>query len=205
PGDYVATSGTLTFPANSTAPQTITVVVNGDSVDEVNETFTVNLGNPFRATIATGTGTATITDDDGPAISISDVSVAEGNSGTTNAIFIVTLSAPSPQTVTVNYATANGTAIAGSDYVALATNTLSFAPGETTNTITVQINGDTTDEADETFFVNLSSPSNATIADSPSQGTTVNEHTAPAAPFTTLRSSGPETISSPNLTLAPPL
>src|SRR5438094_6540594 len=60
PADYVAKSGTLTFPANSTTPQTITVVVNGDNLDEIDEAFTVNLSNPTRATIANGTGTAAI-------------------------------------------------------------------------------------------------------------------------------------------------
>src|SRR5207248_2979149 len=157
-----------------TTTQTITVLVNGDTIDEVNETFTVNLSNPSNATIATGTGTGTITDDDGPTISINDVSVTEGNSGTVNAVFTVSLSAASPQTVTVSCSTANCTvnpATSGSDYVAISATTLTFNPGETSKQITVVVNGDTTDEADETFFVNLSGASNATISDSQGVGT----------------------------------
>jgi len=76
----------------------------------VNETFTVTLSNPVNATLGTASGTATIIDDDGPAISINDVSVVEGNGGTTNAVFTVSLSAASPQTITVAYATADVTA-----------------------------------------------------------------------------------------------
>jgi hypothetical protein len=75
--------------------------------------------------------------------------------------------------VTVNYATANGTATAGSDYNATS-GTLTFAPGVTTQTITVQVRGDTTPEANETFAVNLSGASNATIADSQGVGTIIN-------------------------------
>ena len=105
------------------------------------------------------------------------MTVTEGNSGTTTAAFTVTLSAASPQTVTVNYATANGTATAGSDYVAQ-TGTLSFTAGQTSKTISVTVNGDTTVEPNETFFVNLSSPSGATIADAQGQGTITNDDSA---------------------------
>src|SRR2546427_12051671 len=80
PPDYAAKSGTLSFPANSTTPQTITIVVNGDNVDEIDETFTVNLSNPTRATIANGTGTGTILDNDNPpavAFSLASSSGAE--------------------------------------------------------------------------------------------------------------------------------
>ena len=69
--------------------------VNGDVVDEANETFTVVLSNPAAATFADGSGQGTITDDDAaPALSIGDVSLAEGNAGTTSATFTVSLSAP---------------------------------------------------------------------------------------------------------------
>ena len=79
-----------------------------------------------------------------PALSIGPATVAEGNSGTTNAVFTVTLSAASDGAVTVNYATANGTAMAGSDYTATS-GTLTFAAGETTSTITVAVAGDAVD------------------------------------------------------------
>jgi len=111
-------------------------------------------------------------------LSINDVTLNEGNSGTTNATFTVTLSPASSQTVTVNYATANGTATAGSDYVAQS-GTLTFTAGQTTKTISVTVNGDTTVEPNETFVVNLMSPSGATLADSQGQGTIVNDDTAP--------------------------
>ena len=179
--DYVSKSGTLTFAAGTTS-QFVDVVVNGDTTVESNETFVVNLSSPVGATIADGQGVGTITNDDtAPAItmSINDVSVAEGNTGTKSAVFTVSLSGGSSQTVTVNYATANGTATAGSDYVAAA-GALSFPAGNTTQTISVVVNGDTTVEPDETFFVNLSNPVGATIADGQGQGTIVNDDTASA-------------------------
>src|SRR2546428_692986 len=88
-------------------------------------------------------------------MSINDVSVTEGNSGTSNATFTVSLTNPSSAAVTVDYATADGTALAGSDYVA-ASGSLTFAPGETSQSVMVVINGDVTVEPDETFSVNLS-------------------------------------------------
>ena len=117
--DYVAKSGTLTF-APGTVQATFNVTINGDTTVEPDETFVVNLSSPAGALIADGQGVGTITNDDvtTPTLSISDVSVVEGNSGTTTARFVVSLSAASTSTVTVGYATANGTATAGSDYVA---------------------------------------------------------------------------------------
>ncbi len=106
----------LTFTPGQTS-KTVTVLVNGDTTNEANETFFVNLSGAANANITDGQGQGTILNDDGaPALSISDVSVTEGNSGTVNAAFTVSLSPASGQTVTVNYATANGTATAGSDY-----------------------------------------------------------------------------------------
>src|SRR5439155_6862973 len=83
-------------------------------------------------------------------------------SGTADAVFTVILSTASGQTVTVNYSTADGTAAAGADYVA-ASGTLTFPPGSTTQTIVVTVNGDTLNEANETFFVKLSSQVNAAL------------------------------------------
>jgi hypothetical protein len=109
-------------------------------------------------------------------LSINDVTLTEGNSGTKNATFTVTLSGETFQPVTVNYATANGTATAGSDYTAT-TGTLIFNvnPGETSKQITVSILGDTLAESDETFFINLSNPINATIADTQGIATITND------------------------------
>jgi Calx-beta domain-containing protein/VCBS repeat protein len=166
--DYVGTSGTLTFNPGETA-KTINVQVLGDDVDEVIEAYLVNLTNPTNATIATAQGTGQIIDDDGPTISIGNASVIEGNSGFTNAVFTVTLSAPSVQTITVNYATVGGTATSNIDFVRVVSNTLFFPVGATSATFNVRVFGDFEIEPDEQFTVNLQSPSNATIA--PGQGT----------------------------------
>lgn len=114
-----------------------------------------------------------------PTISISDVSAAEGNSGPGFAVFNVSLSSSSLQTINVNYATANVTATGGSDYVP-ASGTLTFLPGETSQPLPIQVVGDTTAEPNETFVVNLSSPVNATLADSQGIGTILNDDTAPS-------------------------
>src|SRR6185437_9804386 len=106
----------------------------------------------------------TIFDNDGSFLFVNNAIVTEGAAGTTTAAFTIGLSAPNPtQTVTVNYATANGTATAANnDYVA-ASGTITFPPGTTFRTATVLINGDVTIEPDETFLLNLSNPTNAAI------------------------------------------
>ncbi|WP_198554036.1 putative Ig domain-containing protein [Xanthomonas citri] len=173
--DYVASSLTgQTIPAGSSSA-TFTVLVNGDTLAEPNETFFVNVSNVTGATVSDGQGLGTIVNDDAqPALSIDDVSVNEGNSGTTTATFTVSLSAASGQTVTVNYATADGTATAGSDYVARS-GTLTFAPGVTAQGVAVTVNGDTAVEPNETFSVGLSGASNATIARATGTGTILND------------------------------
>ncbi len=179
-GDYVAASGTLTF-APGVTTQPVSVTVNGDVKNEANETLTVNLSAPTNATISDSQGLGTITNDDAvPALSIDDVAVAEGNAGTTTLGFTVSLSAASSQTVTVGYATADGTATtADGDYLA-ASGTLSFAPGVTTQPVSVTVNGDVKNEANETLTVNLSVPTNATISDSQGLGTITNDDAVPA-------------------------
>src|SRR5262249_61223667 len=109
------TSGTLTFDPGVVS-QTITVAVTGDRVGELDETFFVNLDSPTNATLADSQGLGTILDDE-PRISISDVTANEGNRGTTNFNFVVTLSAAYDAAVTVSYATPDGTAtVRGKDY-----------------------------------------------------------------------------------------
>jgi hypothetical protein len=171
--DYVAKSGTLSFPIGSTS-QTVSVVINGDTTVEPNETFFVNLTNPSGATIADNQATGTITNDDSATIAISDVSQSEGDSGTANMTFTVSLSNPSASVVQVDYATANDSATAGSDYIAK-NGTLSFPIGSTSQTISIVINGDTTVEQNEDFFINLSNPTGATIADNQATGTIIND------------------------------
>jgi len=109
-----------------------------------------------------------------PSVSISNTSLAEGNTGVQSATFTVTLSAASSNPVSVQYATADGTATAGSDYSATS-GTLTFAPGETQKTIVVAVNGDTVPEADETFLVNLSNPTNAVVGVSQGTGMIQND------------------------------
>jgi uncharacterized membrane protein len=111
-----------------------------------------------------------------PAVSLSvgDVSLKEGNRGTRNARFAVTLSAPIPARVTLAFATADGTAAGGVDYVAK-TGTLTFTPGVTLRFVDVTVNGDAAVEPSETFFLELSSPTNATVADGQGLCTIAND------------------------------
>jgi hypothetical protein len=185
--DYTAIpTTTLTFNPGETS-KTITVPVNGDNQVELNETFFLNLSNlqanGSNVTLADNQGQGTINNDDSASIAITDVTITEGNSGTTNAVFTVTLSNPVDTAVTVNYATADGTATtADNDYTAIATTPLIFNAGETSKTITVAINGDTKVESNETFFVNLSNLQtngrNVTLADNQGQGTILNDDTS---------------------------
>jgi hypothetical protein len=170
--DYTAVSGDVSFAPGQTS-RTITVAVLGDRLAEPTERFFVNLSNATNATIADGQGVGTIRDDE-PRIVINDVSVTEGNTGSVNALFTVTLWFAYDEAVTVPYATADGTARAGSDYEA-ASGTLTIPAGQTTGTITVLVNGDRLAEPNETFVVNLSSPTNATIADAQGVGTIVDD------------------------------
>jgi hypothetical protein len=107
-----------------------------------------------------------------PEISINDVTGHEGNKGFTLFTFTVTLSAAYDQPVTVSYSTVNGTAKAGEDYLAT-TGTLTFAPGETTKTITIEVKGDSKKEANETFYLDLSS--NALFTKNCGLGTILND------------------------------
>lgn len=107
-------------------------------------------------------------------ISIDDVVVDEGNAGTTPATFKLTLDQAAPVEVKVDFATANGTALAGQDYNATS-GTVTFPAGTTSADVVVQVIGDTTDEPDETFFVNLSNPVGGTIADDQGKGTIIDD------------------------------
>ncbi|MCZ8324668.1 MAG: putative Ig domain-containing protein [Sphingomonadaceae bacterium] len=173
--DYVANALTAqTIPAGSST-YTFTVLINGDLLSEPNETFFVNVTNVVNAVVVDGQGVGTLNNDDPlPSLSINDVTVVEGNSGTVNAVFTVTLSAVSGQNVTVNYVTVDGTATQPADYTSTS-GTLTFTPGQTTRTITVPVIGETVPEANDTFFVNLSGATNATISDNQGLGTITND------------------------------
>src|SRR2546423_151063 len=177
-GDYVATNGTLTFAPGDTTKQ-FTVLVNGDTKFENDETFVANLTNPTNATISDDQGVGTITNDDAPpSFSIDDVIHNEGNTGTTSYTFTVTKTGSTALSASVDYETMDGTAVAPGDYTAIPITTLTFAPGDTKKQVTVLVNGDTTVEADETFTVKLTTPTDATITDDEGLGTIVNDDTA---------------------------
>ena len=177
--DYTATSGTLTF-SPGTATRTIQVTVAGDPVAESDETFAVTLTGSTNAAITRPSGVGTMRNDDPlPALTIANVVQAEGDSGTKTFSLVVTLTGATQQVVTAGFATADGTATAGSDYTAT-TGTLTFAPGETSKTVDVVVRGDVTSEADETFTVTLSSATNALIAAATGTGTIQNDESSVA-------------------------
>ena len=152
-------SAQLTTAALSTGTHVITADYSGDS----------------SFTIATATLTNGQTVKAAPKLSINDVSIAEGNSGTTNLVFTVTLSAASAATVNVGYTTANGTALTGDNDYQSTSGTLTFNPGELTKPITVVINGDQKTESDETVLLNLNNPINAAVDDAQGVGTILND------------------------------
>ena len=183
--DYNGASGTLTFVGTAAETQTITVTANGDDVVELNESFFVVLSNLLASdrnvTFDDFRGAGFITNDDSASLSISDVSISEGDSGTSVIDFIVTLTGDVDTGVVVSYATSDGTAtLANGDYVEDTGNTISFVgtSGET-KTISITINGDPTVELDETFLVTLSdviaTGREVTISDAEGVGTISND------------------------------
>lgn len=201
--DYTSRNVTVTFPAGSTAAQNVDVTVASDTTAERDETFFVDLSQPTNARISDPEGIGIIQNDDagGSApntLVVSDVTRGEGNDGTAPATpftFTVTLGQPplAGQTATVNYHVAEGTASSGSDY-AFVSGKLTFGAGETAETITVPIVGDTTPESNETFSVILSGADcsttttpcdTASIADAEGKGTINNDDQATPTPSPT--------------------
>ena len=200
--DYTAVpAGTLTFAPGETS-KTVSVTVTGDAdATESDETIDLQLGIPTPSgfVIATGrlVGTGTIVDDDTPTLTIDSPRVAEGNSGTTEMTFTVTLSPASTGQVQVEWedqTSVTGTAEPGTDYTELdpRSGTLTFAAGETSKTITVQVQGDSTVEPDETVRVAISAPNpsgtpirnadGAIAASAIGVGTITNDDAPPAPP-----------------------
>lgn len=175
--DYVATSSSITFnPFEAT--KTISVTILGDTALEKQEEFYVRLSPAPGGYLADLHGRGLIFDNDVlPGLTISDVSQVEGNSGVSYFVFTVSLSIASTQTITVNYATANGTATSSGKYKDYrhASGTLTFAPGVTTQTIRIEVNGDRQKESNETFFVNLSGAVGAMLLDGQGLGTILND------------------------------
>ena len=176
------TSGVLSFAAGETS-KVISLNVAGDSVVEANEVFYVNLTTPTGATLGAASATGTILNDDTLptlAIAATSASKAEGNSGTTPFTFTVTRSGNTGIASSVNWAVANGTATAA-DFTGgvLPTGSVSFAVGETSKTITVNVAGDALVEANETFNVVLSGAAGATLGTASATGTILNDDTLP--------------------------
>jgi hypothetical protein len=180
--DYVAAAGTLHWNDGDTSDKSFTITVKGDTTFEPDETVNLTLASPTGGAVIGATNSAALTiqnDDALPAISIADVSHSEGDSGTTLYAFTVSLSNASYQTVMVDYATADGTATAPADYLAVSGTTLAFLPGETSRQVNISSAGDLTFEADEQFFVNLDKANNALIADGQATGTIQNDDSQP--------------------------
>jgi len=170
--DYQAASGTLAF-APGEVTKVVNVTVNGDTLFEANESFLLSV-TPAGGFTASGTGT--IVNDDLPAVSVSSAQVTEGNAGTTLMTFTITLPAPAPSGFQVAYSTVDGTAKAGEDYQATG-GTLTFVFGDSRQTVSVPITGDTLFEPDETFTLNVIGPAGVVSA----TGTILNDDSAPVS------------------------
>jgi hypothetical protein len=175
--DYLASAAIgAGIPAGQTSAS-VPVTIYGDTTPEGNETFALNLANPVGASIGDGQARGRIDNDDLPTLSVGDVSVVEGNSGSVTASFALSLSAPSAGPVSFDIGTSNGSASAGSDYLARNQSRI-IDPGRTRAVFEVTVNGDTSVEGDETFTVNLANVVGATIADGSGLGTIANDDAA---------------------------
>jgi len=165
--DYSATSGTATVSSllGGTATATVKVNVNGDTTPERDETFQLVLSNPSAGTIADGVGQASIVNDDKPHLSVSGTHVNEKDG-----VAVFTVSLDGAATVTAHYATADGSALAGSDYTAQS-GTLTFDRSDSSKTVSVPIVDDTLNEGDEAFTLALSNPSGAAASGNDLVGT----------------------------------
>jgi hypothetical protein len=180
PADFVAASGTVTL-SRSGPSAIVSVPITADALDEPDEAFAVNLSNLVGTPGQIGDAQAigTITDDDPiPALSIDDVALGEGDAGSTTASFTLSLSAPSGRRVTVDWATAAGTASQPSDF-ASGSGTATFVPGDMVETADITVNGDTDLELDEAFTVVLTNPTNATVTDASGTGTILDDEVEP--------------------------
>jgi hypothetical protein len=173
--DYTFTTGNVVFPMGESS-QTISVPVLPSMEDSPNLMFRVLLSNPTNAAIGDGEGVGTIVDQlPPPTITVSDASAAEGDSSTTPIDFTISLSQASRHVVTVTYTTADDTARAPRDYIAIPPTTVTFNPGETSKTVEVLAVGNTVSEADKTFSLVLSTAVNGTIGTIRGTGTILND------------------------------
>jgi hypothetical protein len=184
---------TLTFPVGATGlvAQTVTVTGIDDGLADGNVVYTIllaaatSLDDAYNSMDPSDVSVTNQDDEPATSLSVSNVQGPEGNSGMSSLAFTVTLSAASGQTVTVQYASSNGTATggascgAGVDYVN-ASGTLTFAPAETCKPVAVTVCGDAVSEPDETLTLTLANASNATISQASATGTIQNDEGAPA-------------------------
>ncbi|HET9765766.1 MAG TPA: Calx-beta domain-containing protein, partial [Thermoanaerobaculia bacterium] len=171
--DFVATSGTVTFPPGTTGRE-VRVQVKGDLVDELAETFRLALSSPQNVSLADDSATGTIVDDDTASLSAIDTEAVEGDVAAVTAQVPVRLSVPSDRAVQVAYTTVAGTATSPADFTATS-GTLTFPPGSTQQTIAVAIAGETLEEVTETFLVRLSDAHDADLGDPEATVTIVDE------------------------------
>ncbi|MDA0245739.1 MAG: lamin tail domain-containing protein [Chloroflexi bacterium] len=176
--DYEPISGTLTFaPGQTSHPLTVTALLDG--LDEPQETFSVTLASPSHATLGTAEASVIILDVDGPpALSVEDVTTAEGDTTSKVVSLTVHLLPASGQVVAVDYVTGGGTAVVGLDYEPIS-GTLTFAPGETSQIITVTMLGNALYELDKTVGISLSNPANAELDKGTAVLTIANDDAAP--------------------------
>lgn len=185
--DYVPPNNRLTFLPGEVS-KTIEVPVIDDALHEGDETFLLRLSNPVNAVLTRAEAIGTIVDDDAiPQVSIGDAVVVEGDSGRTNALFTLSLSAPSGRPVTVTFGTSNGTAVAGSDYLAVMSNAVTIPALQTSILIPIAVNGDTAAEPDETYAVRLFWATNAVLARALGVGTIVTDDFEPILALTGFR------------------
>ena len=156
----------------------LAVAINGDTVVEGHETFTVNLANAQGAVIGDGQAQGRIFNDDLASLSISDASSVEGNSGSNTLSFLITLSQPMPNPVGFDIATVNGTASAGSDYVSRSQAGRFLDAGRTSLRFEVAVIGDSSAEPNETLGVTVSNITGAALADGSAVGTILNDDAA---------------------------
>lgn len=162
--DFIAMSGTLTFPEGSNAPQSVSVVTKSDTIYETTQSMLVVLGSPTNAGLSRSAATGLIVDDDlAPTVKAIPLATAEGDSGAKVVDLTVKLSAASEVTATLDYATTDASAkIALGDY-APSSGVVTIPAGQTSATVPVAVNGDSTYEANEVFRVALSNPLGARI------------------------------------------
>lgn len=201
--DYTALAATTVRWAAGQAVKTVSVPVRGDALAENNETFRLNLSAATGGTVDDAIGLATIVDNEGPVtngprtfVTVSDTSVVEGASGTRTAVFTLTRTGNLTGTSTVNVATSDGTATAGSDYLPRSSFTVSFSPTAAVRQVSVTVNGDALRDGDELFNLDLSGVSGAMLLDGRGTARIVNDDVTYIGVTDAVRTEGPNGITS---------